>query len=278
MIQQIKATKYDYHIICVSKNCERVYPLLRDSNGDETMFLISPHHGRSYVVNSTENKYIVSKGNGLSYSQFRFLNTGEFGDDTWGLLLRKDAIRDFNLGQEISELGIKTNTMECVIELDFDVAFEDGHMMHPVLLQYSVESPYRICDSAYMPYTEIEKQVAKWKSPNADKLIKRHLIGADILIQNLRILHDNDILHNAIHPQNYTWALELLDFELACSPTYPYDAEDDQRHVKDLFAREIIQTYDIINHIAWSVGEEVDYKSIDNLFRYYGFNISSLSV
>ena len=40
------------------------------------------------------------------------------------------------------------------------------------------------------------------------------MIAADLLLHNLQILHKNEILHNAISEQNYTWALELLDFEL----------------------------------------------------------------
>ena len=104
------------------------------------------------------------------------------------------------------------------------------------------------------------------------------MIAANVLIHNLRILHDNNILHNAIHEQNYTWALELLDFELACSPNHPYTKEDDQRHAKDLFAREIIQTYVIINYIAGVLREEPDFKAIDSLFKEFGFDLKQYAV
>ena len=107
---------------------------------------------------------------------------------------------------------------------------------------------------------------------------KYHLIAANVLIKNLKILHTNNILHNAINFQNYTWALELLDFELACSPSYPYTKEDDQRHVKDFFNREILYTYEIIKYIACFLSEPIDYKLIDSLFKMYGFDLSVLSV
>ena len=104
------------------------------------------------------------------------------------------------------------------------------------------------------------------------------MIAANVLIRNLRIMHDNNILHNAIHEQNYTWALELLDFELACSPAHPYSSEDDIRHVKDLFPREILQTYVIINYIAAVLHEEIDFKKVDNLFAEYGFDIGQYEI
>ncbi len=224
-----------------------------------------------------DGKYIVSKGNGLSYTQYQHLHSAEFGNNTWGVLLKNDACRDFTLGMEISQLGIKTNVMNYVLELDKNILLTNGHTITPVLLQYTVECPYRICDTAYMRRSEIEKQVGKWKLFDKWNCSNYHLIAAHILIDNLRILHDNEILHNAIHPQNYTWALELLDFELACSPSHPYSNEEDISRVKDLYSREIIQTYDVINHIAWSLGETFDYKTIDNIFLQYGFDLATMA-
>ena len=243
------------------------------------MFCLSPLHGRSYVVaKNVTGRYIVSKGNGLSYSQLQFLNTREMGDDTWGLLLLKDAERDFQVGIEIESLGIKTNKMEYVIELDREILLTTGHALKPVLLQYDVECPYRICDAAFMPKKLITTEVAKWERLNDNGYDKYYLIAADVLIHNLRILHDNGILHNAISEQNYTWALELLDFELACSPSYPYSKEDDCRHVKELFPREILQTYVVINYIAGVLQEEIEYEELDSLFANYGFDINQYNI
>lgn len=243
------------------------------------MFNISPYHGRSFVVaNGVGGRYVVSKGNGLSYSQYCDLYSAEYDDNIWGILLKNDAIRDFDMGMEIARLGIKTNVMEYVLELGTKILLTNGHQISPVLLQYTVECPYRICDAAYMPRKEIMKQVEKWEKYNTQGYEQSYLIAADLLIDNLYKLHTHDILHNAIHSQNYTWALELLDFELACSPSCPYTNEEGMNRVKDLFNREIIQTYEIINHIAWCLGESIDYKKIDNIFYEYGYDLSRMTV
>ena len=256
-----------------------VYPYLRDENGDKVMYCMSPLHGRSFVIcKNSDGRYVVSKGNGLSYTQYSRLQTREFGDDTWGLLLRQDAERDFTLGQEIQNLGIKTNNMEYVMELDGDVLLSSGHKLKPVLLQYNVECPYRISDAPFMQSEQIYAEVAKWEKMNDLGFDKSYLIAANVLVRNLRILHDNGILHNAIIEQNYTWALELVDFELACSPKHPYLSEDDRRHVKDLFPREIIQTYIVINYIAGVLMESIDYSLVDGIFAKYGFDLKQYVV
>ena len=84
-----------------------------------------------------------------------------------------------------------------------------------------------------------------------------------------RYLHKHGIIHNAITSQNITWALELLDFELACSPSHPYDNVDSQRHYVDLFERELIYAYNIILDIAGVLGEEADFSQIENVFSRY---------
>lgn len=278
-MQTIRANATPFSIIQKGRDCGPIFPYLRNVNGDKEMLCPSPLHGRSIVVGRTDaGRYVVSKGNGLNYTQFRFLNTGEFGDDTWGLLLRQDAERDFLVGQEIEALGIKTNHMEYVIELEQEILLSNGHSLKPILLQYDVECPYRICDAPFMTREQIQAEVAKWGKMNDKGYDKAYLIAANVLIRNLRILHDNEILHNAIHEQNYTWALELLDFELACSPSHPYSKEDDQRHVKDLFPREITHTYVIINYIAGVLREAIDYTIVDALFAEYGFDLKKYAV
>lgn len=236
------------------------------------MINVSPLHGRSYVVGRTrEGRYIISKGNGLSYSQYLFINTGEIGDESLGMLLRKDAFRDFNMGIEIASYGIKTNQMEYVLELSEMLALPSGNIIRPVLLQYDVECPYRICDVAFMEPSELKKYVSKWGIESKSEY--NYLIAAECLIRNLRILHDNGILHNAITVHNITWSLELVDFELSCSPSIPYDTEEENRHVKDLFSREIIETYKIVKYIACVLKEQFNDFIIDKLFEKYGFDL-----
>lgn len=278
-MQKFKAQKFNYKIL--AQNCEYapIFPFLRDNNGNEQMHLVSPEHGRSFLMHKDNNeRYIISKGNGLSYTQCQFLHTAEFGNDTLGLLLLKDALRDFHCGIEISKLGIKTNKMQYVLELDKTITLINGYQLKPILLQYSVECPYRLSDAHYINRDIITKEVNKWERFNTKCFDKMHLVAADVLIKNLRILHNHKILHNALTPQNYTWALELLDFELTHTPNNPYDSEDDCRHVKDLFDREIFYVYQIINLIAGILRENIDYKEIDDLFHQYDFNIDKYKV
>lgn len=278
-MQTFKGRSIDYSILSTTDIYFEQYPYLYAKSGNKDMFCPSALHGRSFIVGRTVNgRYVVSKGNGLCYTQHTFLHTGEFFDGTWGLLLRQDAERDFIMGQEIEALGIKTNHMEYVLELDIEIALPNGHTVKPCLLQYDVECPYRICDAAFMAPEQIHTEVAKWEKVNERGYNKAHMIAANVLIRNLRILHDHEILHNAIHEQNYTWALELLDFELACSPSHPYTSEDDMRHVKDFFPREIMQTYVIINYIAGVLREEVDFAEVDALFAEYGFDLKKYVV
>ena len=277
-MQQLRSKDYDYQVILSNNDGTVCYPLFR-GEGDNVIISPGPLHGRSYVVGRlNDNRFVVSKGNGLCYSLYSLLHTGECFDDAWGLLLRQDAERDFVLGKEIEALGIKTNHMEYVLELDVEIELFNGHKVKPCLLQYDVESPYRICDAAFMTQEEIHREVTKWERMNERYFEKAYMIAANVLIRNLRILHDHNILHNAIHEQNYTWALELLDFELACSPAHPYTSEDDMRHVKDLYPREIIQTYVIINYIAGVLREEIDFAEVDALFAEYGFDLKQFAL
>lgn len=275
--QEFRAEVCPYVIIRRKEGCQiKPLPLWRNADGKETMYCVGSHHGRSYVVEKEKNgRYIVSKGNGLSYTQYTHICTGEYGDNTWGMLLREDAIRDFEMGEEIASLGIKTNEMQYVIELEKSVMLTNGHRIKPVLLQYSVECPYRISDAVSLTLSERRECADNW--PQINSYGNRHMAAAEILIKNLRTLHDHDILHNAIHAQNYTWALELLDFELACSPKHPYSDRESRNKVKDLFPREIIQTYEIIRMIADSLNEQVDYMLVDDLFAVYGFDLSKYS-
>lgn len=278
-MQTLTSNDVPYSLLFKSTREDITKPYLRSIDGDKEIRCPSPLHGRSYVVGRTTNdRYVISKGNGLCYTKHTFLHTGEFNDGTWGLLLRQDAERDFILGQEIEALSIKTNHMEYVLELDVEVELPNGHKIKPCLLQYDVECPYRICDAAFMTQEQIQTEVKKWEQYNDWGYKKKHMVAANVLIRNLRILHDHDILHNAISEQNYTWALELLDFELACSPAHPYTSEDDMRHVKDLFPREIIQTYVVINYIAGVLREEIDYAEVDALFAEYGFDLKKYVV
>lgn len=257
-----------------------IYPYLRSIDGDREMWCVSPIHCRSFVVGRHDDgRYIVSKGNGLAYSQHQFLFTPEMPTDIWGLLLKEDALRDYHCGQDVQALGIKTNQMECVIELDLTLHNpKTGMDVKPVLLQYSVECPYRIADAGFMEREHIISEVSKWQAMSRQGYKQNYLIAADVLISNLRTMHDNGVLHNALTYENLTWALELLDFELAHTPQHPYTKKDYIRHVPTLFDREVIDTYRLINFIAGVLREEVDFAVVDRMFYDYGFDLNKFNI
>lgn len=275
-----KAKEISFKLVLKGEGIYLYHPLLVDQKGEKQIWSVSPLHGRSFVVGRHDDgRYIVSKGNGLCYSQYPFLHTPDMPTDVWGLLLKEDALRDFYCCQDVRALGIKTNWMECVLELDYPIHIEKtGTDLKPCLLQYSVECPYRICDAAFMEKERIEAEVLKWQQYNSSGWHKNYLIAAEVLIRNLRTMHDHEVLHNAIHEQNYTWALELLDFELCRTPQQPYTKADYDRHVCDLYDREVMQTYVIINYIAGILREDINFEIIDGLFRDYGFNLENFSI
>ena len=267
-------------LIINQKGNYKCYPFLKDKNGIETIWCVSPIHGRSFVVGRTgEGRYVVSKGNGLAYSEHTFLYTPEMPTDVWGLLLKEDALRDFHCGQDVQALGIKTNQMECVLELDYPIHIAQTDTdLKPVLLQYDVECPYRLADAAFMKRQQIANEVAKWQQYNRKGYSDNYLTAAEMLISNLRIMHDHQVLHNALTYENLTWALELLDFELCRTPQHPYTKADYERHVCNLYDREVIDTYKIIIYIAGCLRETVDFKKVDALFRDYGFDLGKYLV
>lgn len=270
----VPALSYDYKVLDVANTDKNicVYPLYRTTSSKIYMWLISPQHGRSYIVKKYNERYVISKGNGLSYTNCSIIKINEQDFEIWGLLRLKDALRDFNMGNEVANLGIRTNRMEAVIELDKEIQTRKNEFLRPILLQYSVECPYRISDAAFMRPRQIMEYVGKWKNLDKWYCDANYKIAAHTLISNLRILHNHKILHNALTSQNITWALELLDFEIASSPNYPYESEDYRRHIPDLFNREILHIYQIILDIAWILKEKPDYNYLDSLFKDYGFD------
>lgn len=277
-----KASSIRFDVIDVKHSASGViyHPFLINNRGKSSIVSVSPLHGRSFVVGQHDNgRYIVTKGNGLYYSQYPFLFTPETPTDVWGLLLLKDALRDYYCCQDVQALGIKTNQMECVLELDYPIYIpQNKATIKPAILQYNVECPYRICDAPFMEKSQIEAEVNKWQQYNHKGYSQNHMIAAEVLISNLRTMHDHEVLHNAIHEQNYTWALELLDFELCRTPQHPYEKADYERHAPSLYSREVIQTYVIINYIAGVLREEVNYADIDALFAEYGYDLNDYSI
>ena len=72
--------------------------------------------------------------------------------------------------------------------------------------------------------------------------------------------------------------MELLDFELCRTPQHPYTKGDYERHVCNLYDREVIDTYKIIIYIAGCLRETVDFKKVDALFKDYGFDLEKFKL
>ena len=267
----VKARIEDYEIQRFVNRRKEIFPYVKDVDGNYYMTIISPQHGRSFLLQRINDQHwIIGKGNGLSYSTYTYLFTSQHDTDTWGGLSLKDALRDFDIGMEINSLGIKTNKMEFVLELPFNTVFR-GIREKAGLLQYSVECPYRISDYAFIPSSILKKSISTWyKNENGKPL---HLQAAKILFSNLKILHDNKILHNAINIQNYTWALELVDFEASHTPQIPYGSMTYQSYIPMISEMEILQTYEIVYYIAWCIGESPNYNEIQKIIKSFGFKL-----
>ncbi len=276
-MRKYQAKEVSCNILFSQIDCNKIYPYVRDENGDKSIYCISPIHGRSFLVCMQNNgNWIVSKGNGISYSMLPFIDVSETDNYIWGALSKENAIRDYNICNEVRLLGVKTNQMHAVLELDYQL-IDKGTIVTPCLLQYEVKCPYRLCDYPFMPSNTFKKIINSWSNFES-KYSEAYLIAADVLVRNLQILHDNNIMHNALHVQNYTWALELLDFESSRTEHYPYSNLEYEKNALMLLNGEIMKTYEIINYIGWCLGEKVDYAIIDSIFKDYGFNLSNYSV
>lgn len=276
-MKKYQAKEVPCNILYSQINCKNVYPFIRDESGDKSIYCISPIHGRSFLICQQENgRWVISKGNGVSYSMHPFIDVSKTDNYVWGALLKENAIRDYNIGNEVRNMGIKTNQMHAVIELDIQL-IDKGTIVTPCLLQYEVECPYRLCDYPFMPPNTFKKIITSWRSLES-KYSEAYLIAAEVLVRNLQILHDNKVMHNALHVQNYTWALELLDFESSRTEHYPYSNFEYEKQALMLMDGEIMKTYEIINYIGWCLGGKIDYAKIDSIFKDYGFNLSYYKV
>lgn len=262
--------------ILFSKDGVKYYPKIVTVNtSNEKLFSASPLHGRSIIVdyNPDFKRFIITKGNGLTYFPFGFLSTEEHDSNAWGYLRKKDAVRDFKSGSYINKLGILTNEMEAVYTLNEEQVKYSNCIKSstPTLLQYSVKCPYRIADIPFLSNALVNSFVKNWADIFNDENDELHCIAANVLLKNIKIMHDNNILHNAIHSQNYSLSLELLDFELSRTPITPYDNDIDEKSFEKLQKREIIQTLEIVNQIAFYFKENINNQILQKIMIKYGF-------
>lgn len=235
----------------------------------------SPLHGRSLIANYNidSNRYIITKGSGLTYFPFGFISTKELEDYAWGYLRTEDAIRDYNSGDYIKSLGILTNKMEAVFTLEQQIIRlpNSVSIIDPTILQYSVICPYRIADIPFLSKELVDYFINSWSNVFEINYTEVHCNAAEVLLNNIRLLHENNVLHNAIHIQNYSLLLELLDFELSRTPTTPYENENDEKSYEKLQKREIIQSLEIVNQIAFYFKENINTKILRQIMIKNGF-------
>ncbi len=252
------------------------YPyIVSKIEGTINCYLSSPLHGRSIIVdfNTKSNRFTVTKGNGLTYFPFGFISTGELENNAWGFLSLNDGIRDYKSCEYVNGLGIKTNIMDAIYSLSSENLIFDNKIEYikPNILQYSVECPYRIADIPFLSKKTINQYISKWYkkfNSNHDKL---HCIATDVLLKNIRTMHDNKVLHNAIHSQNYSLSLELLDFELSRTPITPYESVADETFFLELQKREVIQSLEIVNQLCYFLKEKIEIKEINKIMGKYGY-------
>lgn len=233
----------------------------------------SPLHGRSIIADYDKktNRFIITKGNGLTYFPFGFITTQELEGFAWGYLRQEDAIRDYSTGLYVESLGLSTNKMEAVFTLEPLTirSFGMSKTVNPTILQYNVLCPYRLADIPFLSRNTVKKYLKLWFNFSEEK--EFHCIAAEIFLKNLKVMREHDVLHNAIHSQNYTLALELVDFELSRSPITPYGSPEDEKNYPHLMDREIIQSLEIVNYVAFQLDESLNVKKLNKLMLKYGF-------
>lgn len=252
-------------VIKSSKSYLKAYPFITTEKCNEGTFtqrIASPNHGRSLIADYNEDtkRYVITKGNGLTYFPYGFISTQEFENGAWGYLRREDALRDFMCGEFVSDLNILTNQMEAVYTLEEHGIRFSNHVekIEPTILQYNVLCPYRIADIPFLSKELVFTFINSWGDLFQNIHQEKHCTAAEVLIKNINVMHKNYVLHNAIHSQNYTLSLELLDFELSRTPLTPYDSENDELCYKKLQKRELIQSLEIIAQIAYYFKENVN--------------------
>jgi hypothetical protein len=257
----------------------KLFPFVKTSNNNGIKKkTASPLHGRSLIANynKTKNIYTIIKGCGLTYYPYGFIYTEEFDDHIWGFLTKEAALRDFNCGNFIRELGVSTNFQQAIYELETIPLLRFNkpvNTINPIILQYTVKCPFRLADIPYMNKNKVYDFVGNWKNNFKSKYDKLHCIAAEVMLRNIRIMHENETLHNSISIQNYTLLLELVDFETSRTPQTNYSSKEDENNWQVLKKREVIQTLEIINYLAFIFKEKIEVKKLNNIMKINGFEI-----
>jgi hypothetical protein len=265
-------------ILYSKENIKYFSQIIVEEKTNNKSILPSPLHGRSIIAKFEvdSNRYTITKGNGLTYFPYGFIATEELENHASGYLRKEDAIRDYLSGEFVSGLGIITNKMDAVFSIEPQLIRFSNHVseIEPIILQYNVICPYRISDIPFLSKELVLSFIDNWTNIFEIKHSEIHCNAAEVLLSNIKIMHENEVLHNSIHSQNYSLSLELLDFELSRTPLTPYnDFVDEKTYIK-LKKREIIQSLEIVHQIAFYFKETINNKilrqiMIKNSFENY---------
>ena len=138
-----------------------------------------------------------------------------------------------------------------------------AYRLHPDRLK-SDQKEYEQIQNYFEQGNEVDYLNMGYSAFNCYREIILRNAGVDMRAGNADNASDSDISIKKICPcfSNY-----MVDGYYYHWDDEKYTKEDDQRHVKDFFNREILYTYEIIKYIACFLSEPIDYKLIDSLFK-----------
>ncbi|WP_395803924.1 hypothetical protein [Daejeonella sp.] len=226
----------------------------------ESGFLVSSFHGRSIIKSHDDGYYRVLKGIGFTLFDKPVINICEYLDGhVWGALSRKCALKEFNFGKLAYSKGVYCPIYESVHSLSGSNFSGVGiKMIKPFILQYRVHSPIRISDSSFIDKKILKKHIKYLYKSNYS--IQESFI--DKCIENLAILHNNNLFYNALNIFNVCVSGEFLDFENSLSKSNP-DFEVMQKYMP----RELINLIFVLHAFASIIDEEFDIKYFKNRIK-----------
>jgi hypothetical protein len=227
---------------------------------------VSAVHGRSIIASSDNNEYVILKGSGLSYTLRSYVNISEYKyGHIWGHLQKSNGIREYKLGNLFSNLGGIGPKYEALIRInDYNQNNLVGlKRLTPYILQYKIKCPIRISDIGLYDRTEIVRFL---EENNAIAQNTFHLYFANICIDNLLILHNNNFFYNSLSIYNTSLLGEFVDFESSFTRDY-FCPKEGFKDYESLMAREIINLFQVITVFADILNEKINYKELNYLFK-----------
>jgi hypothetical protein len=266
--KEIYLTEADeFNLIKSSASCYMPQPyLISNAKSNKIGWLVSSIHGRSIISSYDGKYYTILKGIGLTYTNKSFVNISEFKyGHIWGALSKKDAIREFEVGNSYKELGGNSAHYDYVIKINSPITnnLVGLKKITPFLLQYRIECPIRVSDFGLndkRTMVNYLKNVFNNDNPLYLNFTKKCL-------DNLTILHNNSFFYNALNVYNTTLIGEFVDFESSFSKSL-YCPKEGFSIYQNLIAREIINLLQVVTVFADLVGEKINHKVLNKEIKH----------